>query len=443
MRFTLVRTEKTFVNNPYHKAFVSFGLVGSGVFIFIQLARIVTGGYYSVEETSDPIPENLPEPNIFDDEPQVSNNDLEIHQALRRQSEEIEQVEQLTPKVTPSPPSPSKASAPITPAKISQNPAPAPRPTPVQQVSYTPVVKPAVSPTQALVAEEKKLDPMEQWLLAANMGSYGSTNLDQPVANNYAAGNYTPPPQPSQVIPVNYRQGRQTETKEENPNLYVSDQPKLYSSLSQNEFKRGTTVEGEIDLPIIWMLEADSLNQQRDYLIKIKSPLLGADGQEIVPEGSLAVVKAQEFYGRTGFIQLEVTSIIIEQEGQTQEHSIPPNSLIVLNKKGGLLQAKAKKANNLKGDAAALLLSGISTAASVLNNPTETRTTAFERTTSFGGDGDFVSGFIEGAADSAVGSIRQRQNLARSNSQGEPTVYLIDAGTKVRLIVNKSFSLQK
>ncbi len=200
---------------------------------------------------------------------------------------------------------------------------------------------------------------------------------------------------------------------------------------------RGTTAKAEVELPIVWMELGGQYNHQRDYLIRLKQPLLGSTGAEIAPKGSMAVVKASQFYGDSGLIQLEVTSLIISERGINREYPVPPLSLIILNKKGGILEAKADKGNNFDRQAASFLLSGVATAASVANRPSSTFSSSFGSSTTFG-ERDLVGGFIEGATTSAVNSINQSQSNLRSDN---PTVYTIKAGTPVQLVVNKSFSL--
>ena len=448
-----VRTERTFVNNPYNKGIISLAMVGGGVFVFMVVLRFLMGGYLTALNESSEIEEQVDQSNIFDEnnESLAPNEDLAIHQALNQQSDELKDVEKFNQAAKPE----VKAPPPQV-TKVPQPPAPAPQPAPVRTVSQTratrPVpVNPTPPPRPIVEKQEPKLDPMEQWLLAANMGSYGATNFNaQEVSynNSYNNGysnavNYSGQSNSGNLISVSYNgeskesadsiQLRETQQSELYANAAVAQG---YSTISPNQFMRGTTAKGEVELPIIWMLEASEVNQQRDYLIRLKQPLVGASGQEIVPEGSLAVVKAQQFYGNTGFIQLEVTSLIVEKEGITREYPVPPDSLIVLNKKGEILEAKAEKANNV--DAGTLLLSGIARAASISNSPTSTFVSPFGSSTT--GDRDLVGGFIEGVTNSAVNSIQQRQN-ARNFAQ-DPTVFMIDGGTKVSLVVNKTFSLE-
>ena len=443
-----VRTERTFVNNPYHKGLVSLAMVGGGVFIFMVVLRFLMGGYLTAFNESSAVEEApLDEGSVFDDNEQTPNEDLAIHQALNQQSDELSDVEKFNQAAKPevkTPPPPQVT-------KVSQPPAPAPQPAPVRTVSQTRAVRPApVNPTpppRPIVEKpEPKLDPMEQWLLAANMGSYGATNFDaQQVSYNNSynkALDYPGQSNSGNVVSVSYKGGESSWTTEgihfweaQETNQLYANANNTYDPISPNQFMRGTSVKAEVELPIIWMLEASDINQQRDYLIRLKQPLVGASGQEIVPEGSLAVVKAQQFYGNTGFIQLEVTSLIVEKEGITREYPVPPDSLIVLNKKGEILEAKAEKANNV--DAGALLLSGIARAASISNRPTSTFVSPFGSTST--GERDLVGGFIEGVTNSAVNSLQQSQN-ARSFAQ-DPTVFMIDGGTKVSLVVNKTFSL--
>ena len=315
-------------------------------------------------------------------------------------------------------------------------------PTPVQTA---PVLQRQIQPQRVV----KKVDPVEQWLLAANMGSYGATNVNvqsQTVVQRRGSNGYPSGPSNERAnhLGLNERQRANSHQRGERGystvNVSYSEQVNatgVKSNLEKGDLLRmGTQVEGEIETDIVWMRGAN--NQQRNYLIRLKEGLKGEQGQEIVPKGSLVVAKIQEFYGSTGMIQLGVQSIM----SGTKEYQIPAHSLMVLDRKGRILQAKAERASQVQGEAAAFLLSGIGRAAAVLNNPSQTSYSTFGSSTIYG-DGDALSGFIEGATNSAVDSLEQRQALARSRAQGSPTVYVIKAGTKVQLLVNQSFNLSK
>ncbi len=444
-----VRTEKTFVNNPYNKGAIALLLVGGGVFLSMHLLRFLMGGYLSLGESE---PATIPEVSdwedstIFDDQNPPSDEDLKIHKALNQQSEEIKKVEKFNQAAKPVPqPEPEQA------IKAPQPQQPTPSPTPVRTVSHTPAPRPAPAPRPVVQKQQPKLDPMQQWLLAANMGSYGASNFNaQQVGYNNTYNNghtnavYSQS-NPSQVVSVGYNQ--QSSFPEESYVQEVQQTSQLYANavsqevktISPSHFMRGTTAKAEVELPIVWMLEGGNYNHQRDYLLKLKQPLVGSTGAEIAPKGSTAVVRASEFYGDSGLIQLEVTSLIIEERGVNREYPVPPDSLIVLNKKGGILEAKADKSGNFDRQAASFLLSGVATAASVVNRPTSTSFSSFGSSTTYGNGGDLVGGFIEGVTDSAVDSINQSQRNARGVN--DPNVYTIKAGTDVQLVVNKSFSL--
>ena len=451
-----VRTERTFVNNPYNKGAIALLLVGGGVFLSMHLLRFLMGGYLSLGE-SEPVtmPSVLDseETSVFDDETAASDDDLDIHQALNQQSEEIKKVEEFNQAVKPVPkPQPQPEQV----VKAPQPQQPTPSPTPVRTVAHTPAPRPAPAPAPAPrpVRQEPKLDPMQQWLLAANMGSYGASNAQQVGYNNtynngysngYTNAVYSTQANSANVVSVGYNQ--QSSFPEESYGQEVQQTNQLYANavsqevktISPSQMMRGTTAKAEVELPIVWMVEGGQYNHQRDYLIKLKQPLVGSTGAEIAPKGSMAVVKASEFYGDSGLIQLEVSSLIIQERGINREYPVPPDSLIVLNKKGGVLEAKADKSGNLDRQAASFLLSGVATAASVANRPTSSFSSSFGSSTTYG-DRDIVGGFIQGATDSAVDSINQSQRNARGVN--DPTVYTIKAGTNVQLVVNKSFSLE-
>ncbi|MDJ0534757.1 MAG: hypothetical protein QNJ70_20130 [Xenococcaceae cyanobacterium MO_207.B15] len=436
-----VRTEKTFVNNPYNKGACALLLVGSGVFLSMHLLRFLMGGYVSLgEQHSVAIPEvsDSDSGSIFDEEvSQTPNEDLALHQALNQQSDEIKKVEKFNEAVKPVPePEPEQ----VTTAPQPQQPTPSP--TPVRTVSNTPPPRPIPVRTnraipRPVVEKKEPIDPMQQWLLAANMGSYGASNFNtQQVSfdNVY--------PNSANVVSVSYQESNprvesQRHLSQETSPSEANAVSQEVKTISPSQFMRGTTAKAEVELPIVWMELGGQYNHQRDYLIRLKQPLLGSTGAEIAPKGSMAVVKASQFYGDSGLIQLEVTSLIISERGINREYPVPPLSLIILNKKGGILEAKADKGNNFDRQAASFLLSGVATAASVANRPSSTFSSSFGSSTTFG-ERDLVGGFIEGATTSAVNSINQSQSNLRSDN---PTVYTIKAGTPVQLVVNKSFSL--
>ena len=432
-----VRTEKTFVNNPYNKLAIALLLVGSGVFFSMHLLRFLMGGYISLgEPESVAIPEvsDSDSSSIFDEEvKETPNEDLALHQALNQQSDEIKKVEKFNEAVKPLPePEPEQ----VTTAPQPQQPTPSP--TPVRTVSNTPPPRPIPVRTsraipRPVVEKKEPIDPMQQWLMAANIGSYQATT---PQSFSSSINNNLEIPQITQVGRVR----EQRLNRNIPPSLYANAGT-IQPTLSPQHFPRGTTVRGEISMPIIWMDDVGNYNQQRDYLIELKEGLIGATGIEIAGKGSMAVVRASEFYGDTGFLQLEVVSLIVDNSGITREYPIPPNSLIVLNKKGQILKAKAERANNVDESIAAFLLSGISRAAGVSNNPRSSSFSSFGGSIDYG-DGNIVGGFIEGATEGAVQQIRQRQNQARSRFNQNATVFVIESGTDVQLLVNKPFSLE-
>ena len=59
-----VRTEKTFVNNPYNKGAIALLVVGGGVFLSMHLLRFLMGGYLSLGESE---PATMPEVSDWED----------------------------------------------------------------------------------------------------------------------------------------------------------------------------------------------------------------------------------------------------------------------------------------------------------------------------------------------------------------------------------------
>lgn len=433
-----VRTQRNFVNNPYNKAVVSLGMVGTGVFILIQCLRFMTGGYFSEDTKAETTAKSVEAQNKISKPQNTSasqDESLTMHQALNEQSREIDRVEEISLAQEPEPTAVSPSAEPAT-VKLqpTENPPP---PQPIRKSTTPPPIqkeKYEETKTVASKPKEASVDPMEQWLMAANAGFYGSTNIDSAeiqATTNYGANNSPPPP--SQVVAVDHKQ------EESEPLKPVDEEPRTNATLPQ--LSRGAVIEGELELPIIWMEGVEQYSREREYSVKITSSLTDKNDLEIIPSGATAIVKAREFYGDTGFIELEVVSLIVERDGVEKEYTIPENSLVVLDKKGEIIEAKAERTDNLEGEAAAFVLSGISRAASTANNPTSTSYGYYGRSSRYE-DRDVVSGFIEGAADSAIDSVRRRGSNARATSRQTPSIYKVKTGTDLQIIVNKPFYLE-
>ena len=396
---------------------------------------------------------DLSEQRILELEEEVE--EYKTKNALQTQANSFKQQELETPtetasKPTPKPPQPAALkSSPPPPASVNRPPAQSRRPRP----ALTPAPAPAV-------ATAPKLDPMEQWLAVANVGSYGEVSPQRSFSTDSAgyqtasATTATSDWQLSGGIGASPDEGRGRSRNREsfsaqsgthqatNPPILLSSdpyQPVNYStaatSLNQ-QLVVGTRASGKLETPIAWTGRLQNPNQI--FLLKLNEPLICSNGYVVIPTDSYITARVTEAT-QTGRLQMEVVSVLVTENGQTREKPIPSGSILILGERGGILQASAQGKDTAGNDAAAFILSGVSQAAALINRPESQSFTNFGAYIN-NGEPDYLAGFVQGATQSMVQTVQQRNQQARSSIESMPTVFLLEQGTQVQIFVNRSFS---
>ena len=377
--------------------------------------------------------------------------------ALQTQANSFKQQELETPtptetasRPTPTPPQPaSLKSSPPPPVSVTRPPA--------QSRSRRTALTPAPA---AAVATAPILDPMEQWLAVANVGSYGEVSPQRSFSTDsagYQTASATTASSDWQLsggIGASPDEGRGRSRNREsfsaqsgthqatNPPLRLSSdpyQPVNYStavtSLNQ-QLVVGTRASGKLETPIAWTGRLQNPNQI--FLLRLNEPLKGSGGKSVIPTDSYITARVTEAT-QTGRLQMEVVSVLVTENGQTREKPIPSGSILILGERGGILQASAQGKDTAGNDAAAFILSGVSQAAALINRPESQSFTNFGSYIN-NGEPDYLAGFVQGATQSMVQTVQQRNQQARSSIESMPTVFLLEQGTQVQIFVNRSFS---
>ncbi|OYD90439.1 hypothetical protein CDG77_17340 [Nostoc sp. 'Peltigera membranacea cyanobiont' 213] len=321
----------------------------------------------------------------------------------------VRQVRQTYPVVR-QPPSPrsyqqSRREQPQ-PRQISRELQSQPRITPRSQQS-----SPTISQAQAL---KPKLDPTQQWLIAANAGSFSSssdqTESEKPTKTRGIEGGTGGAMQVSQITPDN--------------------------NYNAHSVLVGSTAEGRLETPIAWGV-GDSGGQ--NYLVKISKALKASDGSEVLPVGSYLVVQLAESNG-SGLAKLRGVSALVNM----QEKPLPPNAVLVMAKDGNFLRANSRKGSNLGNNFISAVVAGVAKAAQVQNNPrtqVSTNSNGFSTSSTTNDQKDLPAAFGEGAFNSILDNIKS-SNVARSQQlSGRDEVFVIDVGKPVKIFVNQTISL--
>ncbi|AVH63957.1 hypothetical protein [Nostoc sp. 'Peltigera membranacea cyanobiont' N6] len=324
----------------------------------------------------------------------------------------VRQVRQTYP-VVKQPPSPrsyqqSRREQPQ-PRQISRELQSQPRITPRSQQS-----SPTISQAQAL---KPKLDPTQQWLLAANAGSFRSSvdesESEKPIKTTGIEGGTGGATQVAQNTIINYNAKR----------VIV-----------------GSTAEGRLETPIAWGT-GDAGNQ--NYLVKLTKPLKASDGRDVLPVGAYLVVQLAESNG-SGFAKLRGVSVLVNINGDTQEKQLPENAVLIMAKDGGFLKAESRRGSNLGNNFISAIVAGVAKAAEVQNRPitqVSNNSNGFSTSSTTNDQKDLSAAFGEGAFNSVLDNIKS-SNVARSQQlSGREEVFVIDVGKPVQIFVNQTISL--
>lgn len=446
-----VRTRHSLATSPYSKGIVvaSCALFGTGI---VGLGfKLVTGGFAGspavVEQPKTATANPLDKGRL--EEQQISQ--LKTQMAIGTQAAEIQKLNSsplpATNKKASSKPVPNTAVAPTPPQRVVVAYSP-PRPAPRAFTPPAPISKPvAIAPprwVQPARSTAVPQDPMQQWQLAANAGSYGEMSPGdswQPAAN--AAGDRSSTAMNSAALPSGGL-GAAPSTLAQSQ-TQTSDPQTRYTSVNYATATRnlivGTRAAGKLETPIAWSGQLQ--NPTQNFLIQLQEPLQTADSSVVVPKGAYIVARVSEA-ADSGLLQMIATSFVINENGQATEQSIPDGSLLILGKGGKILQAKARRRSSLGNDIASFLLSGVSQATQLMNrSTTETTigTSGSFQTTTTNPEPNLMAGFIQGSTRSVVQRMQSRNQQARQSMQSEPRVFILDRGTSVQLFVNSSFSL--
>lgn len=356
--------------------------------------------------------------------------------ALTSQNYELKQIRDRLPTPTPSAtlaPAPiAPVTPPLQPVQRIQRPYPVtsvpptprtfptargsqPQPRPQPQIAQ-PIRQSALAfPTAASNAPTQ--DPTQQWLLAANAGSFrssGDESLDEkPINTNGIEGGTGGATQVGQNTSINYNALR----------VLV-----------------GSTAEGRLETPIAWGT-GDAGNQ--NYLVKLTKPLKASDGRDVLPVGAYLVVQLAESNG-SGFAKLRGVSVLVNINGDTQEKQLPENAVLIMAKDGGFLKAESRRGSNLGNNFISAIVAGVAKAAEVQNRPitqVSSNSNGFSTSSTTNDQKDLSAAFGEGAFNSVLDNIKS-SNVARSQQlSGREEVFVIDVGKPVQIFVNQTISL--
>ncbi len=425
-------TARTVSQSPLLK----MGVIALICFIFVALIGAMLGNSMNVLKFSKSIVQPPTEEQTPLAEPENETGKDKTALALTSQNYELKQIRDRLPSPTPTPSATlAPASiAPVTPPMqpvqrrqrsypvASQPTAPftfpqarVSIPQPQPKIAQPSRQSPLAFPTAATNAPTK--DPTQQWLIAANAGSFRSSvdesESEKPIKTNGIEGGTGGATQVAQNTTINYKALR----------VLV-----------------GSTAEGRLETPIAWGT-GDAGKQ--NYLVKLTKPLKASDGSDVLRVGAYLVVQLAESNG-SGFAKLRGVSVLVNINGDTQEKQLPENAVLIMAKDGGFLKAESRRGSNLGNNFISAIVAGVAKAAEVQNRPitqVSSNSNGFSTSSTTNDQKDLSAAFGEGAFNSVLDNIKS-SNVARSQQlSGREEVFVIDVGKPVQIFVNQTISL--
>ncbi|ODG99634.1 hypothetical protein A4S05_37245 [Nostoc sp. KVJ20] len=424
-------TARTVSQSPLLK----MGVVALICFIFVALIGAMLGNSMNVLKFSKGIVQPPTEEQTPLAEPENETGKDKTALALTSQNYELKQIRDRLPSPNPTPtPSPTLAPAPIAAVTPPMQPVQrGQRSYPVASQPAPPFTLPQVrgSQSQPRIAQPlrqipqprpqaniAKLDPTQQWLLAANAGSFSSSGDESD----------------GEELKVTGIEGGTGGAQQ------VAEVSKTTIDYNALRVLVGSTAEGRLETPIAWGT-GDAGNQ--NYLVKLTKPLKASDGRDVLPVGAYLVVQLAESNG-SGFAKLRGVSVLVNINGDTQEKQLPENAVLIMAKDGGFLKAESRRGSNLGNNFISAIVAGVAKAAEVQNRPitqVSSNSNGFSTSSTTNDQKDLSAAFGEGAFNSVLDNIKS-SNVARSQQlSGREQVFVIDVGKPVQIFVNQTISL--
>jgi Bacterial conjugation TrbI-like protein len=318
-----------------------------------------------------------------------------------------------------------------------------PSPLPIVAANTQPIVTVTPKPTP---------DPLQEWAKLAKLGSYGMVTIS---GNSVQAATPTPTPTP----PVNNtrlaRNTKPDDEPEEEPTPAVSQTkqqtPKSVAVGTKAKAVFATAVFGETT-------RSTSRDDKKDqsgkdvFVVRLKEPLKSVDGAIALPAKTEFLAQVRSI-SEQGFLQLDVVKVIVPNNNNFTEKSLPANAITVRATEGKPLIASqySNQGGSTVGiaDVGVFALNGLGKAAEIFNRP-DTRIQCVNNgnSTANGINNCFqttdtrrniLAGVLEGGATNIAQQISQRnqQNISKRLAQ-RTNVWFMPAGKEVEIYINQT-----
>ncbi|NET39829.1 MAG: hypothetical protein F6K19_49055 [Cyanothece sp. SIO1E1] len=403
----------------------------------------------------DPMVEGTPQPELDE------RGQLLTELALGEQGQEIAEAMEEKADVEPAIAKvPQKQVAPAPPPRVISTSA-LPPPRPAVQPTHRPPVR-AVTPARsaAQTPSHQQVDPTEQWMTLAHLGSYR-----RGPAQSSTPGELAPPVSPPEIL-ENPQFSAPTQATVRVANsatnspvrlasvthhppainhaeeaVILADHPIELAPSYPQTLPTGTTASAQLTTPLIWVGIEETPSTR--FVIQLIDPLLTPDEQIGIPAKTQLVAEVQSVH-QNGLAQLSVVSLL--QGGQ--EFPLPEHAISIRGANGTPLMAQkyGDAGSDILGmDLRMAAFAGLAKMGELINRP---RTTSSVITPSGGStftqesnSPDILAGALEGAFGVLADQVSARNQRALDEMLSRAEVWYLAQGTQVEVFINQTLEL--
>jgi predicted house-cleaning noncanonical NTP pyrophosphatase (MazG superfamily) len=467
----------------YNTARVAWSKPGNKAFFVMSLASVAAIAAYlllsnltktplkqaaqpSTKLEEFPLPEEKPEAETGKYKTETALGDQAV--AINKLNEKNKSQSSTSPKAVQTP---TRRSSEVTPRPVSRTREVTPRQvisrtpirspitrevTPRQVISRAPIPREVISPVSipkaTPIRTEQVKDPMQEWLAASQLGSYGYSPTKESKTNDESeevladeneetlAVNSESLPQVTENVDVTDRQLQ--ETRQANLLRYQAEEYPILQETPRQFITAGVKAKAILTTPLAWDETEKSANQDR-FIVVLAEPLIAVDG-EVALSAKTQLVTQMRSLSESGMVRLVVVAALVEQDGEIVEIPLPNDTIQIRGVEGKPLMAKTlrnKRSQIFGRDASQFVIGAVQKGAEIFNRPRSQST--------FGSDGIFSSstehsdpnllaGILEGGSETLLDNLEERNDRALEKIESRPDIRFLRAGSEVEVFVNKS-----
>lgn len=338
------------------------------------------------------------------------------------------------------------------------------------RAAYSPPSRPVRSPATPSRAETPvEQDPVEAWLVASQLGSYGGFYPeDDSTETETAQGSLRSSPstspnasQEQQVNPIEGADSRGTLTSPRSSAFQVASTPSvatpalagplqvnpqeeaaILTEQPQKMLMAGAKAAGILTTPMIW----DEGGLQKQLLVRLSEPLKTADNQVALKEGTHILTQVQSL-SEAGLVRMVAVAALVEQGGQQVEVPLPQNAVVIQGKEGGALRAKKldnKGPELARRDLMSFALGAVAKASELFTRPQESVSifnAAGGSIAQTNPEPNILAGVLQGGSESLSEQLEERNDRAMDEIANRPNVSFLPAGTTVEVYASQTVTL--